>query len=344
MRLFFSNKSYLGVDIGSSSVKIVELKGFGNGVRLVTYGFSENLFDLDKKNVEEIAKIINEIYFRSGAVSRNAISALPAFSVFSSIINLSGVNKKDIVSAIHWEAKKVIPLPIEEMIIDWKKIENFGDKTDKANIKILLTAAPRALVKKYTDIFKTAQLNLLSLEPETFALIRTLLGSDKSTIMIVELGAATTDLSIVSQSLPILNLSIDIGGLTITKAISNALNIGLERAEQFKYDLGINLIESKDNIIPKTIVETISPIVNEIKYAISLFQSKNNKKVEKIVLSGGSALLINFADYLSKILNINVIIGNPWDQVSYPLELKPIIEEIGPRFAIAIGLAMRGIK
>ena len=313
-------------------------------MRLVTYGFSENLFDLDKKNVEEIAKIINEIYFRSGAVSRNAISALPAFSVFSSIINLSGVNKKDIVSAIHWEAKKVIPLPIEEMIIDWKKIENFGDKTDKANIKILLTAAPRALVKKYTDIFKTAQLNLLSLEPETFALIRTLLGSDKSTIMIVELGAATTDLSIVSQSLPILNLSIDIGGLTITKAISNALNIGLERAEQFKYDLGINLIESKDNIIPKTIVETISPIVNEIKYAISLFQSKNNKKVEKIVLSGGSALLINFADYLSKILNINVIIGNPWDQVSYPLELKPIIEEIGPRFAIAIGLAMRGIK
>ncbi|MEK7203243.1 MAG: pilus assembly protein PilM, partial [Patescibacteria group bacterium] len=220
----------------------------------------------------------------------------------------------------------------------------FGDKTDKNNIKVLLIAAPRVLVKKYIDIFKLTRINLLSLETETFALIRALLGSDKSTIMTVELGAATTDLSIVSQSLPLLNLSIDIGGLTITKAIGNDLNIGLERAEQFKYDLGINLIESRDNIIPKTIIETISPIVNEIKYAIDLFQNKNNKKVEKIILSGGSALLINFADYLSKILDINVIIGNPWSCVSYPVNLKPIIEEIGPRFAIAIGLAMRGIK
>lgn len=344
MSLFFPNKSYLGVDIGSSSIKIVELKGEGGGVRLVTYGFSENLFNLGQKDVKEIAKIISEICHRSGAISHNAVSALPAFSVFSSIINLSGVNKKDIASAVQWEAKKVVPLPEKEMIFDWKKIDDFGDKADKTNTKVLLTAAPRALVKKYIDIFKLAQINLLSLETETFALIRSLLGSDKSTIMIVELGAATTDLSIINQSLPILNLSIDIGGLTITKAIGNNLNIGLERAEQFKYDLGINLIESRDNIIPKTIIETISPIVNEIKYAINLFQSKNNKKVEKIILSGGSALLINFADYLSKILDINVVIGNPWSRVSYPIDLKSMVEEIGPRFAIAIGLAMRGIK
>ncbi|MEK7173299.1 MAG: pilus assembly protein PilM, partial [Patescibacteria group bacterium] len=123
MSLFFSNKSYLGIDIGSSSVKIVELKGQAGGVRLVTYGFSENLFDLDRKDVKEIAKIINEICYRSGVISHNAVSALPAFSVFSSIINLNGVNKKDIDSAIQWEAKKVIPLPPEEMKIDWRKIE-----------------------------------------------------------------------------------------------------------------------------------------------------------------------------------------------------------------------------
>lgn len=344
MALFFSNKSYLGIDIGSSSIKIVELKQEMGTARLVTYGFSESPAVLDQKSVKEIAKIINEICDRSGVISHNAVSALPTFSVFSSIINLSGVNKKDIASAIQWEAKKVIPLPLEDMILDWRKIDEYGDKVDKGNIRVLLTGAPRALVKKYIDIFKLSKINLLSLETEIFALTRALLGNDKSPILTVGMGAITTDLSIIDQGLPVLSRSIDIGGLTITKAISNNLNIGLERAEQFKYDLGISLTESQDDIIPKTITETISLIVNEIKYSLDLFQNKNNKKVEKIVLSGGSALLINFASYLSKILNINVIVGDPWSRVSYPSDLKPILEEIGPRFAVAIGLAMREIK
>lgn len=342
---FFSNKnSYLGVDIGSSSIKIVELKNNGGKARLITYGFSEGLSDINQKSAKEIAGVINEVCRQAGIISHNAVAALPAFSIFSSIINLTGVNKKDIASAVQAEAKKIIPLPLEEMILDWKKIKIVGEKTNKANIKILLTSASRALIKKYIDIFKQARINLLSLETETFALIRSLLGDNKSVVMIAEIGAVTTNLSIIEQGLPILSRSIDIGGLTITNAVRNNLNVDLKQAEQFKYDMSINLIESKDNVIPKIIVETISPIINEIKYTLNLFQSKNNKKVEKIVLSGGSALLINLVNYLSKTLDINVIVSDPWSWVSYPMELKPMLDEIGPRFAIAIGLAMREIK
>lgn len=344
MSLFFSSESYLGIDIGSSSIKIVELKNQGGKVKLLTYGFSENLDDLDQTDPREIAAIINKICREASTTSRKAISALPTFSVFSSIINLSGVSKKDLPSAINWEAKKVIPLPLEEMILDWKKIANIGEQDSKGNTKILLTGAPRTLVKRYIEIFKNAQINLLSLETETFALIRSLIGNDKSTIMIVEIGAKTTSFNIIDQNIPILNRSIDIGGWTITKAISNNLNIGLERAEQFKYDLGISSLDSADNAIPKTIAESISPIVNEIKYALNLFQNKSNKKVDKIILSGGSALLINFTSYLSKILNINVLAGNPWSKISCPLDLKPLLDEIAPRLAIAIGLALREME
>ncbi|MDP2709357.1 MAG: type IV pilus assembly protein PilM [bacterium] len=344
MSLFFSAESYLGIDIGSSSIKVVEIKNSGGKAKLLTYGFSENLNDLDHTDPREIAAIINKICAESGVASRKAVSALPTFSVFSSIINLSGVSKKDLPSAINWEAKKVIPLPPEEMILDWKKIEASGQTEDNKNIKILLTGAPRTLVKRYIEIFKNAQINLLSLETETFALIRSLLGNDKSVVMIVEIGAKTTSFTIIEQSIPILSRSVDIGGWTITRAISHSLNIGLERAEQFKYDLGVSSLDSADNAIPRTIIESISPIINEIKYALNLFQNKSEKKVDKIILSGGSALLINFTSYLSKILDVNVVAGNPWSKVSHPTELKPMLDEIAPRLAIAIGLALREIE
>jgi len=344
MSLFFASESCLGIDIGSSSIKIVEIKKEGGKIKLLTYGFSENLDDLDRADPKKIAAIINKICREANTGSRQAVSALPTFSVFSSIINLSGVNKKDLASAINWEAKKVIPLPLEEMILDWKKIDSLDQAGPKGGIKILLTGAPRTLVKKYIEIFKSAQINLLNLETETFALIRSLLGGDKATVMIVEIGAKTTSFNVVDQNIPILNRSIDIGGWTISKALSSNLNIGLERAEQFKYDLGISSLESADNSIPKTIAESVAPIVNEIKYALNLYQNKSNKKVDKIILTGGSALLVNFTNYLSKILDINVVAGNPWAKVSYPLDLEPLLKEIAPRMAIAIGLALREME
>jgi len=96
--------------------------------------------------------------------------------------------------------------------------------------------------------------------------------------------------------------------------------------------------------VPQIIMNAVSPIINEIKYMIDLFENSNNEKVEKIILSGGGSMLINLANYLEKALNIQVIIGNPWFRVSYPKELQPVLSEVGPQLAIAIGLAMRSIE
>ncbi len=342
-----SGNHYLGIDIGTSGIKIVELKKEANQAKLFSYGFSERVENNDlnpQKDAKETAKLINEIHKRSGMSSRIAVSALPTFSVFTSIITLTNVDKKDLASAINWEAKKVIPLPLEEMVLDWVEIENSAVAEENKNInKVLLTGASRTLVEKYIQIFKEAQIQLLSLETETLSLIRAILGNDKSTIMLIEIGTNTTDISIVEKSIPVLNRSLDVGGNTITNSIQNSLNIGFHRAEQFKYDLGISSADAADDIIPKTIIESLSPIVNEIKYTLNLFHSKSNQGVEKIVLSGGGALLINFSKYLSKLLNMNVIIGDPWSRVSYPVDLEPLLKEMGPRLSVAIGLALREI-
>lgn len=347
MSLLSSSGGYLGVDIGKSSIKVVELKKEGGRAKLLTYGFSENKEDIDndwENNIDYAAEVINEICDKAGVANKNAISALPTFSVFSSILNLSNITKKDIPSAVHWEAKKVIPLPLDEMILDWKRVEEYDDSNDKSgknNIKVLLTGAPRSLVKKYIEIFKKAQINLLSLETETFSLVRALIGNDKSTIMLAEIGASTTDVSIVDRGIPMLSRSIDFGGNHISGAISKYLNIEQKKAEQLKYDLGVCAIDSKNKEILKVVEEAVDPVVNEIKYAINLYQSKNNRSTEKIILSGGSALLPNLVNYLSNVLNTKVIIGDPWARVSYPVDLKPLLHEIGPQMSVAIGLAMR---
>jgi len=349
MSLFATNINYIGVDIGTTSIKAVQLIKEAGKIKLVSYGFSENVksgLNDWQNDAVYAAKVINDIRNNSGMNCNNAVSALPTFSVFSSVLNLSNVTKKDMSSAIHWEAKKVIPLPLEEMILDWKKIDNASTdkKTIDGNMRVLLTGAPRTLVRKYIDIFKETRMTLMSLETETFSLIRSLLGNDKSTVMIVELGASTTDVSIIDNGIPMLNRSIDVGGLSITNAISKLLDIGIDRAEQFKYDLGISSLDSTDDQAPKIIIDTIAPIVNEIKYAINLFQTKNNKNTEKIILTGGSALMPNMPNYLAKILDMKVIVGDPWARISYPVDLKPLLNEIGPRMAVAVGLAMREIE
>ena len=348
MGFFTPAQSYLGIDIGSTSIKLVELKKEGKIIRLLTYGFSEqdNSGQTDwQNNCAAAADIINKLRDEAGAGGNSAVSALPTFSVFSSVLNLSNVSKKDISAAVHWEAKKVIPLPLEDMILDWKQINEEKDKKgNKQNTRVLLTGAPRTLVKKYIEIFKEAKLNLLSLETETFSLIRSLVGNDKSTVMIVEFGASTTDVSIIDKGIPMLNRSIDVGGITITKALSRHAGIDDEKAEQLKYDLGISRFKEQDGEIPRLVSDTIAPVVNEIKYAINLFQNKNNKKTEKVILSGGSALLPDLVKYLGKILDMKVIIGDSWARVSYPEELRPLLQEIGPRMSVAIGLALRELE
>ncbi len=343
--------NYLGIDIGSTGIKVVELKKEKGKIKLVNYGFSEHKkhASIDwQKNTRLASELLLKILKEAGINSKNAVSALPTFSVFSSVLNLSSSDKKDIPSAVHWEAKKVIPLPLEEMILDWRVLDD-GEKNQNQgkkgkNKKVLLTGAPRSLVKKYTEVFKMAEINLLSLETETFSLIRSLLGGDKSTIMLVEIGASTTDVSIVDNNIPTLSRSIDVGGSAITEALSKKMNMKIAQAEQFKYDLCMSSLNSGGSEMPGAVVDIISPIVNEIKYAINLFQTKSGKITEKIVLSGGSALLPNICGYLSKILDKKVIIGDPWARLSYPADLKPLLNEIGPRMAVAIGLAMRELE
>lgn len=362
--MFFGKKpeSYLGIDIGGVSLKLVELKNEKGRAKLVTYGYLEKEFAIlrtgEKAIKDEMIRCLKLVVEKAHVSSKKVVAALPTFTVFSSVISLPQMSHKDLATAISWEAKKYVPMPLEEMVLDWRILgENQifdGLKTvvpapeaaiqekPKKYVKVLLTAAPQKLVNHYVEIFKEAGFELLSLETEVFALERSLVGHDKTPIMLIDFGATTTIISVAAASVPLINRSIDLGGMTITKNLAGSLNINVSRAEQFKRDFGL-LGGAGTSQIPHRIEFMLSTLLNEVRYVLNLWTSQSSAPIEKIILSGGSSWLPHLPQYLMQALGLKVIIGDPWARVVYPVELKPVLEQIGPRFAVAVGLAMREI-
>lgn len=350
--IFFGGDNlFLGIDIGDSSLKMVELRKKNRQIHLVNYAFSENVKEVNFMKVEDVnylAGAITKVKSEAGIKATRVTASLPTFAVFSSIIGVTVADKKNLENAINEEAKKVIPLPLEEMTLDWKIVpDEKGRVARTGNLKIFLTGSPKKLVRKYISIFKAAKLELASLETETFSLVRSLLGDDKSTVMIVELGANSTDFSVVKESIPVLNRSLAISGATITKALAEKMGVAYAQAEQFKLDLSLSLAADENKrteALPAVITSLLEPIVTEMQYMLDFFRSQNNGDVEKVILTGGGALLLNLSNYFSERLNLQVIVGDPWNRVRYPAELKPVLSEVGPRLSVAIGLAMREIE
>ncbi len=377
--------SYVGIDLGGSSLKVVELKNVNNRPQLVTYGFIDETYNIvkdeSKEAQTELANHLKKLLRSSRVSTDKAIAALPSFSVFSSIISLPAMSKKDLISAVRWEAKKFVPIPLEEMILDWEMLKeekhaevpvsDTADETNKNdeppegeeqneqdekkdtviqkdagkkdNIKVLLTAAPKNLVNRYVELFKNANLQLVSLETESFALERSLIGIDQNPIMIIDIGNAATSIIIYSGGVPILNRSIDVGGQTVTKALVESMGVSEAQAEQFKRDIGSTITGDSIEELPRPIRYMINAIMNEIRYILNIYQSRNQKQISKIVLTGGSAFLANLTKYLYSVFNVKAYIGNPWARVVHPIELDAMLRQLGPRLSVSIGLAMREI-
>jgi type IV pilus assembly protein PilM len=166
--------------------------------------------------------------------------------------------------------------------------------------------------------------------------------------MIIDIGAFRTNLTVVEKGIPYLSRSIATGGVSITNNISNTLGIPFEQAETMKRD-----IKSMQSFAPTgdltPILETLlKPIVDEVKYSFNLYQGQSEggkqKRVDKVIVTGGSSLLPRLPEFLTQLMNVNAYRGDPWARVVYPEDLRPILDEIGSRFSVGVGCAMRDIE
>lgn len=364
-----SKKGFLGVDVGAGGIKLAEIVTEKGQAKLVTYGYSSRkpteITGPLLENQKVAADLLAKIYKKSGAQTKQAVSALPVSKVFSAVISVPKVkDEKELKPLIEAQARKLVPLPFEEMILDSKLIDPLkkvgkGEKVKGAakaqkdsltpipepkkqeRVRVLITGAAKTLVQKYVQIFKSAGLELVALETESFGLIRSLVGKDKSSILIIDIGATRTNLTVVEKGIPFLTRSVNIGGQIVTKKIAEMMSVSEVEAEQIKHDLASQA--RGDDPLP-VVEQTFTPILNEIQYTTEQYARMDvtvGKQIEKIILTGGSAHLPNLDKYIADKTNTNTYSGDPWARVAVPEDLRPVLEEIGPRFAVPVGLAMR---
>ncbi len=345
---FFKNKpeTFLGIDIGASAVKIVEIEKDDQRHKLKNYAIY-SLEDYLKKNdykagelskipVQDMAKIIKATLKEAEIETKEAYFSVPVYSSFSTLIELPEMPEKEIASAIPFEARKYIPIPVSEVVLDWSKI-NSPDK--KTGHQILIVAVSKKVIDYYNKVMKLAGLISKSIEEETFSLSRSLIGNDKSTILLIDAGARSINVSIIDNGYIRMTHNLELGGLKITKAIAEQMNYGMEKAEEAKKGIsGINGNNSRIEGISHSILKII---IIEIKKLINSYQDKNNRKIEKIILVGNGAHLVGFVDYLKESFSSDISLGDPFARVDYPVILKPVIKELGAPLAVAVGLSMR---
>jgi len=354
-------KAYLGIDIGTAGIKLAQFQEEKGRAKLHTYAYTERgPADLSASLLdatEPTAKTIQAMMKKAKVTATRANAGIPTTSVFSSVISVPRLAEKEQRGAIELQARKLISSPLEDMVLDAKNLstpeeEKLPPAQRPKYIRVLLTAAPKPLVKKYLDIFKVAGLEVGSVEPETFALIRSLVGKDKSTLMLVDVGAVRTSVLVVSGGIPYLTRSIDVGGLKFTKAAAAALGVPESEAESMKADFR-SFGALPPGSIPAVFEPVVAQIVNEIAFSLKLFTGLEEqaiaggapaKMVEKIILTGGGAQLPNLDAYLSAKLNMRVFRGDPWARVLYPEDSRPLLDDVGPRFSVAVGLAMRDFE
>jgi type IV pilus assembly protein PilM len=339
--MFFSKKqNIIGIDIGTSNIKLTEIN-FDNPSMpiLTTFGivnapsgvFSSNLGE----NVQIIANLLKNLCQKAKVETNKCIISFPNSSVFTSVIELPIMNKNELDKAVEFEAKKYVPLSINDVDLSWSIIGADPLNTSESKQKVLLTAVPKQVTKYYLEIFSLANLKPIVGEIEALALIRSLIGNKLINCAIIDIGAKCTGINIVEKGLLRLSKNLNIGGETITKKIAETLNITQPRAEQFKKDFGIQ----KSTFLPDSIKPVLSLIKDELKQLLNILQSHSDG-LDKLILAGGGANLPGIVDFFSD-LGMKVEIGNPLQGVGYKEDLKEILQRNELSLPIAIGLGLR---
>ncbi len=360
--LFFGrkSKSFLGIDIGTSSIKVVQLKKEQERFKLETYGelitigYLERLNDpfqtTTLKTLEVVTREMLRILLKKAEITaKQTIMSIPIFSSFASVIEMPEMAEKELARAVEFEARRYVPVPTAEVALDWKVIET-GIIKDGVSPKpfkgtrILLIAVPKEVINKYIKLADSLGLKIAALELESFSVARSLMANDKSSACILDIGARATSFTIIDKGIIQMSHSLDIAGAEMTKALATGLGISSKRAEEFKLTHGLQektRQEKKD--IQELLGSSIDKIIYESERLIASYQSKTNRRIERIILNGGSARLLGLAEYVGKKLNIKAFVANPWSQIIYPPTLQPILRKIAPRFSGAVGAAMREI-
>lgn len=335
----------VGLDIGSHSIKLVELGKDRSGITLLAAGTiptpPKALGSKLPADLESVAVAIKELFKVTGCKSRTVNIALPESQVFTRVIEVPKLSQRELASAIKWEAEQYIPLPLDQVNIDFTILRD-GKATSTGKMEVLLVAAPKVLLEKYLTILELSEISVANAETEIIAAARSLVRSTSTvkTAMIVSLGAQTTDLAILHNGIIAFTRSISSGGEALSRAVAQGLDFNLVQAEEFKktYGLERDKVEGKILTAAKPIMETI---VGEMKRALEFYLEKHKEEpIQAIMLSGGTARLPGMVVYIAETMSIETQLANPWVGIRKDPR-QTMLDTDAVTYTVSVGLALR---
>ncbi|MFM2414339.1 MAG: hypothetical protein RI911_32 [Candidatus Parcubacteria bacterium] len=367
------SQSVIGIDIGSSSIKMVQLRREHGKAILETYGaislgpYAElHPGQVARLPAQRLADALRDLMRESNITAKTAGVAIPFSSSLTSVIELPPMSKDQLQRVIPLEARKYIPVPMNEITLDWFVLpkdefsENVGPggAPKKDVIEVLLVAIHNDVLNTFQTVMSEIQIEPQFYELEVFSAARSSLGHGVAPVMLVDIGASTTKVSIIERGVVRMSHIINQGGQEMSLSITRALNWDFEKAERVKKEQGMTLSTEaasaasqtlQPGAIPPTsirtaLLSTLGRIIPEAHKVLLSYGKKYQKNVPHIVFTGGGATVKDLIPYAQERLGAEVLLAHPFDKAEAPAFLVEVLKEVGPEFAVAVGVALRQIQ
>ena len=349
----------LGLDIGKSSIKVVQLASTRKGLVLRYAGLTETAVGDQEAGGGAIPIALQDV-FRDHQLKRQKIATnFTGRSPMIRYLLLPRMSKDELGEAIRWEAKKLVPLPIEEMALDYLIVGETQER-DLKRVEVLLVGAERAAILNQLDSFKRADLQITAMDVNPLALFNTLKLNYRSdldeNLVFVDIGASKMDINISKRGILRFTRNVQLGGEDITRAIMNGLQIEREAAEQLKRQKGLSgapapkktegptagPAKDQDERLNEIVKTEVDRMILETQRSMDYYRAQFREgSVKKIVLMGGTGLMPGFQEYFATYFDANVELDDPFAEIICDERTFGEIRLLAPRFSTAVGLALR---
>ncbi len=351
-KLFSGRKKLVGLDIGSSSLKLVAMQETSNGYVLKSFyqvpvprGV---IMDGVLVEHEELSARIKELFKLSGCRIKSVVTSLSGHAVIVKKVSFTTMDEGELRDLIHDEASKY--LPFDDMAEVYFDFQILGANDYNPNLmEVLLVAAKKDIIDSYVEAIKGAGLSPVIVDVDSFAL-ETMYEEnydfeETDVAVIVNIGASITNINVVKCGMSIFTRDFTLGGNAVTEAIQNHLGLTFDEAEKIKI-AGPEGAQRLQETGVFSMLSLAEPICLEIDRSVDYFRSTfGNEEIKQVLLSGGGAMIPGIAAEITQRLGIDTKVINPFRKIGYDKKVidATTIEGIGPIAAVGVGLALRKI-
>jgi type IV pilus assembly protein PilM len=333
----------IGLDVGSSSIKLVSLlhENGGKKLRLWKYGVKSIPANSGKPSEETTVSLIKELYSELKLDRKEIISALPGTSAVVRYIQMPRMTLQEAKDALKYEAGQYIPFKVEEAQTDCHILD--GASTDKsATMKLILVATRKSEAKRRVEMLQEADLSPVILDVDSLAILNAFestgtASQESEAVGLINIGARQTNLNVLQDGYPALTRDIEVGGGGITVAIARGLGVSLADAEGLKV--------SGDAIIQPHLEIVLRSIVHQLRSSFDYYQGKSGREVKKVYITGGTSLLSGLKEFLTESLGVS---AETWDSLqgidTSDFEEDDALKPLTPLLTVAVGLACRRME